>query len=84
MTPLEYDVVIAEIDERVAGMKDESLTPEQLRELKISLMIGAVSGIAKLQYFELEADGRIEREHRKTGKYKVPERHWHVSQVRRR
>ena len=36
----EYDAMIAEIGERVAKMSVEPLTPEQLRELKISLLIG--------------------------------------------
>ncbi len=37
---VDYHEMIAEIDAQVAKMSNEPLTPEQLRELKISLMIG--------------------------------------------
>ena len=40
MGTVEYDEMIAEIDEQVSKMSNEPLTPQQLRELKISLMIG--------------------------------------------
>ena len=40
MTTLDYGEMIAEIDEHVARMPNEPLTLEQLRELKISLLIG--------------------------------------------
>lgn len=35
-----YEELIAEINEIVSKMSNEPLTPEELRELKISLMIG--------------------------------------------
>ena len=40
MTTTDYGELIAEIERRVAELPNEPFTPEQLREYKISLLIG--------------------------------------------